>query len=123
MPYCELKLTPDNVCGKNCIIGAYTIIVVDEKQSIVDVAYTIAKFYEFESCGKCTPCREGTKRILDLLRKIKEGKGKMEDIETLHDLAEHIHETSLCGLGQTATNHVLTALEYFRKEFEDKIED
>ncbi|MBU0980226.1 MAG: NADH-quinone oxidoreductase subunit F [Nanoarchaeota archaeon] len=121
MPYKNIKLTADNVCGMHCVIGAFTIIVVDERHSMVDMAETIAKFYEHESCGKCTPCREGTKRILDLIRKIRAGKAKSEDINTLLDLAEHIHDTSLCGLGQTATNHVLTALRYFRKEFQEKI--
>jgi len=121
MPYCEIKLTPENVCGKNCAIGTYTIIAVDEKQSILDLAYSIAKFYEYESCGKCTPCREGTKRVLELLEKIKEGKATKDDLETLKDLAEHIHETSLCGLGQTCTNHLLTALQYFKDEFEEAI--
>lgn len=121
MPFCEIKLTHENICGKNCILGASTIIVVDEKQSIPDVGMTIAKFYEFESCGKCTPCREGSKRILDLYIKINSGFATKEDLDTLHDLAKHIHETSLCGLGQTSTNHTLTELEYFKKEFEDKV--
>ena len=121
MSYCDLKLTPDNVCGKNCIIGAYSIIAVDEKQSILDIAISIARFYEHESCGKCTPCREGTVRVLLLLEKIKQGKATKEDLETLQELAENIHETSLCGLGQTATNHIITALEYFREEFEQKL--
>ncbi len=117
MPYCKIELTPENVCGKNCAIGAYTVIVVDEEQSILDIAISIAKFYEHESCGKCTPCREGTKRILVLLEKIKENKANKTDLKTLKDLAENIHETSLCGLGQTCTNHLLTALKYFPEEF------
>jgi NADH:ubiquinone oxidoreductase subunit F (NADH-binding) len=122
-PYQEIQLTPENICGLNCIIGAYTLIVVDENQSIIDTAISISKFYEFESCGKCTPCREGTKRVLDLLMKIKDGKAIKDDLDTLHDLAGHIHETALCGLGQTATNHIITALKYFREEFEEKIHE
>lgn len=120
MPYKEILLTPENVCGQNCVIGAGTIIVVDNTHSIVDMAETIAKFYAFESCGKCTPCREGSKRCLDLIAKIQSGKATKQDCDTLLDLALHIHETSLCGLGQTATNHLITALKYFREEFEQK---
>lgn len=119
MPYSDIELTPNNVCGMNCAIGSYSIIVIDEKQSVLDVALSIAEFYAHESCGKCTPCREGTVRILELIRKFKEGKTGKDDLETLNDLAEQIHETSLCGLGQTATNHVLTALLHFRNEFEE----
>ncbi len=121
MPFSDIKLTPENVSGVKCAIGSFTIVVVDEKQSILEIAETIAKFYEHESCGKCTPCREGTKRISDLIIKIKSGKATKEDIHTLKDLAENIHETSLCGLGQTSTDHVMTALKYFRDEFEAKI--
>lgn len=120
-PYQNIQLTPEDVCGLNCIIGTYTLIVIDENQSIVDTAISISKFYAFESCGKCTPCREGTKRVLDLLVKIKGGQATKNDLDTLHDLANHIHETALCGLGQTATNHIITALKYFREEFEEKI--
>ena len=100
---------------------AIIIIVVDEKQSIPEVGMTVAKFFEFESCGKCTPCREGSKRILDLYIKINSGAAKKEDLDTLKDLSEHIHETSLCGLGKTSTNHVLNEIEYFGKEFEEKL--
>jgi len=120
MPHCEIKLDPKEVCGKDCIHGAGTIIAVDEKHSIVDVATNISKFYEFESCGKCTPCREGTMRILGLLQTISLGKAKLKDLDTLQELAEVIKETSFCGLGQTSTNHLLTALKYFRNEFEEK---
>jgi NADH:ubiquinone oxidoreductase subunit F (NADH-binding) len=120
IPYCDIPLTPEHVYGKECMLGACTIIVVDEKQSIVDVATNIAKFYEFESCGKCTPCREGTLRVLALLEKISIGKAKLKDLNTLQELAEVIKESSFCGLGQTATQHLLTALSYFREEFEAK---
>ncbi|MBR9692179.1 hypothetical protein GOV06_05340 [Candidatus Woesearchaeota archaeon] len=124
MPHCEkTKLTPDDICGKDCIHGAGTIIAVDEKHSIVDVATNIAKFYEFESCGKCTPCREGTMRILALLENISLKNADMKDLNTLQELAEVIKETSFCGLGQTSTNHLLTALKYFRKEFEERIKE
>jgi len=123
MPYCDIELTPENVCGKDCIHGAGSIIVIDEKHSIVDVATNIAKFYEFESCGKCTPCREGTMRVLSLLENISLRNAKMEDLKTLQELAEVIKETSFCGLGQTSMNHVLTALKFFRKDFEARVKE
>ncbi|MBW2995036.1 SLBB domain-containing protein, partial [Candidatus Woesearchaeota archaeon] len=124
LPYQKFKhllLTPEKICEGECSVGARSIIVVDEKHSIVDVETTIAKFYEYESCGKCTPCREGSMRILHLLENISLGNAKSEDLNTLHDLAEVIRETSFCGLGQTSTVHLLNALKFFRKEFEDKI--
>jgi NADH:ubiquinone oxidoreductase subunit F (NADH-binding) len=120
LPYCDVPLTPEEVKKKGCIHGTGTIIVVDEKHSIVDTATNIAKFFEFESCGKCTPCREGTMRVLALLQNISMGKATKKDIDILQELAEVIKETSFCGLGKTATLHVLSALKYFRKEFEQK---
>lgn len=123
MPSCKIKLSPEAVCGKDCIHGAGTIIAVDEKHSIVDLATYIAKFYEFESCGKCTPCREGTMRILNLLENISMKGAKLEYIDTLEELSQVIKETSFCGLGQTSVNHIITALKYFRNEFEDRIKE
>jgi NADH:ubiquinone oxidoreductase subunit F (NADH-binding) len=101
----------------------WKVIAVDEKQSIVDMATNIAKFYEFESCGKCTPCREGTMRILGLLENISMKDANMKDLDTLQELAEVIKETSFCGLGQTATSHLLTAMKHFRKEFEERVRE
>lgn len=116
----DMSLTPENVCEGKCTLGAGSIIVVDENHSIVEVATNIAKFYEFESCGKCTPCREGSLRVLHLLQNISMGNAKLEDIDTLQELAEIIRETSFCGLGQTSTVHLVNALKYFRHEFEEK---
>jgi len=121
MPYDDILITSENICGKGCMLGAHTIIAVDETKSIVDVATNIAKFYEFESCGKCTPCREGTMRIMNLLENISLKNAKMHDLNTMQELAEVIKETSFCGLGQSATNHLLTALKYFRNEFEERV--
>ncbi|MBN2111739.1 hypothetical protein JW707_01435 [Candidatus Woesearchaeota archaeon] len=124
MPYekfRDLELRPEKVCEGECMLGSCTMIVVSEKRSIVDVATNIAKFYEFESCGKCTPCREGTMRVLAMLQNISVGDAKPEDIDTLQELAEVIKETSFCGLGQTATSHLINALKFFRKDFEDRI--
>ncbi len=121
IPYADIELTSENVCRMGALLGSGTIIAVDDSHSIVDVATNIAKFYEFESCGKCTPCREGTNRILELLEKISVGKGKLDDIKTIEDIALVMRDTAACGLGQSASNHILTALKFFRKEFEDRI--
>jgi NADH-quinone oxidoreductase subunit F len=124
LPYEKFKdliLTPDKICEGACMIGSRSIIVVDDKHSIVDVATNVAKFYEFESCGKCTPCREGSMRVLGLLEKISLGKAEAQDLDTLQDLAEVIRDTSFCGLGQTSTVHLINALKFFRNEFEQRL--
>jgi len=90
---------------------------------MVDVARYFIDFTQLESCGKCTFCRLGTKRMLEILTRICEGKGEEEDIDKLGDLAQQVKTTSLCGLGQTAPNPVLTTLRYFRKEYEEHIRD
>jgi NADP-reducing hydrogenase subunit HndC len=84
---------------------------------MVDIARFFLDFTVDESCGKCTPCRVGTKRMLEILDKIIEGKGELEDIDRLEELAEYIKSASLCGLGQTAPNPVLSTLRYFRDEY------
>jgi len=119
MPVDEnMQITPEAVCRENCHHGAYSVIFIDEGNNVVDVSYSIAKFYTYESCGKCTPCREGTIRMLNLLKKIRSGKGVKKDLQTLRELAVHIQETALCGLGQTCGNHVLTSMEHFPKDYE-----
>jgi len=117
----NMSLTHENVCGEDCMLGACSLIVVDNTRNIVDIAVNIAKFYEFESCGKCTPCREGTMRVLALLQNIAMGTARMDNIETLKELAEVIRDTSFCGLGQTATHHIINSLKFFRHDFEEKL--
>ena len=90
---------------------------------MVDVAKFFLNFTQSESCGKCTPCREGTKRMLEILTRITEGQGREGDIELLEELAGNIKETALCGLGQTAPNPVLSTLKYFRDEYEAHIKE
>ncbi|VVB77662.1 Electron transport complex subunit RsxC [uncultured archaeon] len=121
MKYKDMELTPENICKEECVHGAGTVIVVDNKTSIIDMAYIISKFYTFESCGKCTPCREGSIQILLLLKKLRGKKAEKKDLDLLKELALHIKETSLCGLGQSSTNHIITALEHFPEEFEELI--
>jgi NADH-quinone oxidoreductase subunit F/NAD(P)H dehydrogenase (quinone)/NADP-reducing hydrogenase subunit HndC len=93
------------------------MVVMDETSCMVDVAKFFLEFTADESCGKCTPCREGTQQMLEILERITMGQGKEEDLETLEDLSEVIKSSSLCGLGQTAPNPVQTTLKYFRDEY------
>jgi NADH-quinone oxidoreductase subunit F len=103
------------------IMGSGGMIVMDEMTCMVDMARFFIDFCQEESCGKCTPCREGTKHLLKILERITEGKGEMKDLDDLVELCEYIKESALCGLGQTAPNPVLSTLRYFRHEYEDHI--
>ncbi len=105
------------------IMGSGGMVVMDDRTCMVDVAKFFLHFTQEESCGKCTFCRLGTKRMLEILERITEGKGEEGDIEKLELLAENIKKNSLCGLGQTAPNPVLTTLKYFREEYEAHIHD
>ncbi len=105
------------------MMGSGGMIVMDEDTCMVDIARFFLDFTVDESCGKCTPCREGTKRMLELLEKITSGEGEPEDIDKLESLAETIKSASLCGLGQTAPNPVLSTLKYFRHEYEAHVYD
>lgn len=114
----DMSITPEAICKGDCQQGNYSIIFIDETHNIVDIVYSIAKFYTYESCGKCTPCREGTVRMLNLLKKIRSGEGEKNDLNTLRELAMHIQETSLCGLGESCGNHIITSLEHFKEDYE-----
>jgi NADH-quinone oxidoreductase subunit F len=103
------------------IMGSGGMIVMDEDTCMVDMARFFIDFCQEESCGKCTPCREGTRRMLEILEKITEGKGAMKDLDEMEELAYFIKDSALCGLGQTAPNPVLSTLQYFRQEYEDHI--
>jgi len=105
------------------IMGSGGLIVMDEDTCMVDIARYFMEFIQDESCGKCTPCREGTRVMLEILTRICEGKGKMEDLDTLEELAYRISDTALCGLGQTASNPILSTLRYFRHEYIEHIRD
>ncbi len=104
-------------------MGSGGMVVLDETTCMVDVAKFFLTFTQNESCGKCTFCRIGTKRMLEILTRITEGNGKIEDIDLLIDLSNKIKNSSLCGLGQTAPNPVLTTIKYFREEYEAHIID
>jgi NADH-quinone oxidoreductase subunit F len=111
----------DSLTETGAIMGSGGMVVMDESTCMVDVAKFFLKFTQEESCGKCTFCRIGTKRMLEILERITQGKGQEEDLEKLQMLAEYIINGSLCGLGQTAPNPVLTTLKYFRDEYEAHI--
>lgn len=113
----------EKVTELGAIMGSGGMIVLNEDKCAVDMARFFMDFCQDESCGKCTPCREGTKRMLDILTDICEGRGKEGDIETLESMASIIKDASLCGLGQTAPNPVLSTLRYFRHEYEAHIRD
>ena len=113
----------DNLVAKGSMMGSGGAIVMDEDNCMVDVAKFYMEFICDESCGKCTPCRIGTKRMLELLTKITDGKATLEDLDELENLAENIKTNSLCGLGQTAPNPVLSTLKHFRDEYVAHIVD
>jgi NADH-quinone oxidoreductase subunit F len=117
----DLKIDYDEITRTGAIMGSGGLIVLDETTCMVDLAKFFLNFTQNESCGKCTFCRIGSKRMLEILERITSGEGKDGDIELLEDLAEKIKSSSLCGLGQTAPNPVLTTLKYFRGEYEAHI--
>jgi NADH-quinone oxidoreductase subunit F len=113
----------DSINSTGAIMGSGGLIVMDEKTCMVDVARYFLAFTQKESCGKCTFCRIGTKRMLEVLERITGGEGREEDLDLLEELGGHICKTSLCGLGQLAPNPVLTTLRYFREEYEAHIKE
>lgn len=113
----------DSLKEKGAIMGSGGLIIMDEDNCMVDVAKFFMEFVQDESCGKCVPCRLGTKRMLEILERITRGQGEEEDIERLIELGESIKESALCGLGQTAPNPVLSTIKYFREEYEMHIRD
>ncbi len=119
--YLDTPVDYEAIARVGAIMGSGGAIVMDEKTCMVDMARFFMEFIQDESCGKCTPCREGTRRQLQILEKICEGRGERADMDILVELSQIIRETALCGLGQTGPNPVLSALRYFRDEFEAHI--
>jgi len=117
----DTKVTYEDINKTGAIMGSGGMVVMDESTCMVDIAKFFLEFTCEESCGKCTYCRVGTKRMYELLIKITEGHGEMSDLDELESLATSIQSASLCGLGQTAPNPVLTGLKYFRDEYVDHI--
>ncbi len=121
--YLDIKIDYESLKEVGAIVGSGGLIVMDEENCMVDVARFFLDFTQDESCGKCTPCRLGTKRMLEILERIIIGQGKEGDIEKLEKLGKTIKETSLCGLGQTAPNPVLSTIRFYRDEYEEHIKE
>ena len=119
----DIPMDYDNLIKAGAMVGSGGLVVMSDKTCIVEVARFFMNFTQNESCGKCVPCREGTKNMLAILQKIVDGKGEMEDIETLEKLALAVKDGSLCGLGKTAPNPVLSTLKYFKDEYIAHIKD
>ncbi|MEW6623670.1 MAG: NADH-quinone oxidoreductase subunit NuoF [Bacillota bacterium] len=119
----DLPVDYDSLTQAGAMMGSGGLVVMDSSTCMVDLARFFLNFTQKESCGKCTPCREGTKRMLEILIRITEGKGKEEDIEILKRLGTNVKKTALCGLGQTAPNPILSTLRYFEHEYLVHIRD
>ena len=118
----DLPIDYESLTHAGSIMGSGGLVVLDDRTCVVDIARYFLSFTQQESCGKCPPCRIGTKQMLNLLEKIRSGKGTMDDLDLLEELAGLVKNASLCGLGQTAANPVLTTLRYFRDEYAAHIE-
>ena len=121
--YLDIEIDYDNLLAIGSMMGSGGLIVMDESTCMVDIAKFFLEFTVDESCGKCTPCRVGTKRLLEMLDKITKGNATMEDLEKMEELCYYIKENALCGLGQTAPNPVLSTLKFFRDEYVAHIVD
>ncbi len=119
----DVKVDYDNLLKIGSMMGSGGLIVMDETDCMVDIAKFYMTFIAEESCGKCTPCRIGTKRMLETLERITEGKGEEKDLVELEELAAYIKDNALCGLGQTAPNPILSTMKNFRKEYEEHIKE
>ena len=117
----DIPIDYDNLISIGSMMGSGGLIVMDEDTCMVDIAKFFLQFTVDESCGKCTPCRVGTKRLLELLEKITDGRGTLDDIDKMEELCYYIKDNALCGLGQTAPNPVLSTLRYFRDEYVEHV--
>ncbi|MFC1795341.1 NADH-ubiquinone oxidoreductase-F iron-sulfur binding region domain-containing protein, partial [Planctomycetota bacterium] len=118
----DLPVDYEALTQAGCIMGSGGMVVLDEDSCMVDIARYFLSFTQAESCGKCAPCRVGTRAMLGILERITAGEGEMADLDKLEQIAQTVKDGSLCGLGQTAPNPVLTTLRYFRAEYEEHIE-
>jgi NADH-quinone oxidoreductase subunit F/NAD(P)H dehydrogenase (quinone)/NADP-reducing hydrogenase subunit HndC len=121
MSHIDTPVDYESIAKVGAIMGSGGMIVMDDRTCMVDMARFFMDFIQDESCGKCTPCREGTKRMLEILEKITKGRGEPGDIDLLEELSDMIKDSALCGLGQTGPNPVLSTLQYFRHEYEAHI--
>jgi NADH:ubiquinone oxidoreductase subunit F (NADH-binding)/Pyruvate/2-oxoacid:ferredoxin oxidoreductase delta subunit len=121
--YLDLSIDYESLAKVGAIMGSGGLIVMDDTTCVVDIAKYFMTFTQSESCGKCVPCRMGTKRMMEILTRITEGKGTIEDMDLLKETAERVKDSSLCGLGQTAPNPVITTMKYFGHEYRTHIID
>jgi NAD-dependent dihydropyrimidine dehydrogenase PreA subunit len=119
----DLSVDYESLAKVGSIVGSGGMIVLDEDNCMVNMAHYFVQFTQEESCGKCVPCRVGTKRLLEMLERITKGHGREGDIERLEALSDGVRTTALCGLGQSAPNPVLSTIRYFREEYEAHIRD
>ena len=119
----DIPIDYDNLIAIGSMMGSGGLIVMDEDNCMVDIAKFFLQFTVDESCGKCTPCRIGTKRLYEMLEKITSGNATMEDLDKMEKLCYYIKNNSLCGLGQTAPNPVLSTLRYFKNEYIAHVQD
>jgi len=120
---CDIPIEFETLSAAGSMMGSGGMIVLDEDDCMVNIAKFYMEFIVEESCGKCTPCRVGTKRLLEILEKITDGKGTEEDLEELENLSVVIQSSSLCGLGQSAPNPVISTMNYFRDEYIAHVRD
>jgi NADH:ubiquinone oxidoreductase subunit F (NADH-binding) len=123
MEHIDVPLDYESLNSLGAIMGSGGLIVMDESSCMVDVARFFLEFVQEESCGKCVPCREGTARMLELLNKIVDGQGELQDLDELEKLSYTVKNASLCGLGQTAANPYLSTFKYFKEEYKEHILD
>mgnify|MGYP000925989253 CR=1 FL=1 len=119
----DVPMAFDTLSRYDSALGSGALTVIDDTHCIVDVVRNFMEFFLYESCGKCTPCRVGTKRIVEILNRISEGRGEPSDLENLRYMGEHIKSTSFCGLGQAAPNPLLRSLSFFEEEFRAHLEE
>ncbi len=119
----DMPIDFDNVAQVGAIMGSGGMVVMDDTTCMVEVARYFTEFVQSESCGKCVPCRIGTRRMLEVLTRITEGKGEESDLVALAEMAEAVQVTSLCGLGKTAPNPTLSTLRHFRDEYEEHVRE
>ncbi len=111
----------DAVRAAGASLGSGAVYVIDDSRNLVDILLEIARFFQHESCGKCTPCREGTMRIAELMEKLADGRGTRQDIDLIIRLSEYMQKTCFCPLGQSATTAFMSALKLFPGDFEARL--
>ena len=119
--FLDVPLDFASMAAKGAGLGSGALLIADEDTDIVDLAYVLMRFFRAESCGKCTPCRVGTRQMLESLKRLKDGYAKPADLDRLEEIANYARVASFCGLGQAAPVPILTGLKYFREEFEAKL--